>query len=73
MTIAGKTGTGDGFVDAWFIGYTADVVIGVWFGNDRPVEMTGLYGGTGPARAFNAVLARLVKYTDLTSADRKLL
>ena len=73
MTIAGKTGTGDDFVDAWFIGYTADVVMGVWFGNDRPVEMTGLYGGTGPARAFNAVLARLVEYTDLTSADRKLL
>ncbi|MDE0457875.1 MAG: transglycosylase domain-containing protein, partial [Chromatiales bacterium] len=68
MNIAGKTGTGDGFVDAWFIGYTADVVIGVWFGNDRPVEMTGLYGGTGPARTFNAVLARLVEYTDLTSA-----
>lgn len=73
MTIAGKTGTGDGFVDAWFIGYTTDVVMGVWFGNDRPAEMTGLYGGTGPARTFNAVLARLVKYTDLTSADRELL
>ena len=71
MEIAGKTGTGDGFVDAWFIGYTADLVIGVWFGNDRPVEMTGLYGGTGPARTFRAVLARLVEHTDLASSRRR--
>ena len=65
MPIAGKTGTGDGFVDAWFIGYTTDLVIGVWFGNDRPMEMTGLYGGTGPARTFKAIMMRLVEYTDL--------
>ena len=70
MQIAGKTGTGDGFVDAWFIGYTANLVIGVWFGNDRPVEMTGLYGGTGPARTFRAVLTRLVEHTDLASPRR---
>ena len=70
MPIAGKTGTGDGMVDAWFIGYTTDLVIGVWFGNDRPVEMTGLYGGTGPARTFRAILTNLVEYTDwLTTTD----
>ena len=67
LEIAGKTGTGDGFVDAWFIGYTPELVIGVWFGNDRPMEMTGLYGGTGPARTFRSILARLVEHTDLTS------
>ena len=42
--VAGKTGTGDSFVDAWFIGYTKDLVIGVWIGNDRPRSMSGVYG-----------------------------
>ena len=41
--IAGKTGTTDGYRDAWFIGYTSDIVIGVWVGFDdeRPVRLTG--------------------------------
>lgn len=41
--VAGKTGTTDGYRDAWFIGYTPDVVIGVWVGFDdeRPVKLTG--------------------------------
>jgi penicillin-binding protein 1A len=32
--IAGKTGTTNDFVDAWFIGYTPDIVVGVWVGFD---------------------------------------
>jgi penicillin-binding protein 1B len=41
--IAGKTGTTDGYRDAWFVGYTSDLVIGVWVGFDdeRPVRLTG--------------------------------
>jgi penicillin-binding protein 1B len=41
--IAGKTGTTDGYRDAWFVGYTSDLVIGVWIGFDdeRPVRLTG--------------------------------
>jgi len=41
--VAGKTGTTDGYRDAWFIGYTSDVVIGVWVGFDdeRPLRLTG--------------------------------
>lgn len=41
--VAGKTGTTDGYRDAWFIGYTADIVIGVWVGFDdeRPIKLTG--------------------------------
>ena len=31
---AGKTGTTQDYRDAWFIGYTADLVAGVWLGND---------------------------------------
>ena len=41
--VAGKTGTTDGYRDAWFVGYTPDIVIGVWVGFDdeRPIKLTG--------------------------------
>lgn len=41
--IAGKTGTTDGYRDAWFVGYTSDLVIGVWVGFDdeRAIRLTG--------------------------------
>lgn len=41
--VAGKTGTTDGYRDAWFVGYTPDIVIGVWVGFDdeRPLKLTG--------------------------------
>ncbi len=41
--VAGKTGTTDGYRDAWFIGYTSDMAIGVWVGFDdeRPLQLTG--------------------------------
>jgi len=41
--IAGKTGTTDGYRDAWFVGYSSDVAIGVWVGFDdeQPVRLTG--------------------------------
>ena len=40
---AGKSGTTDGLRDAWFIGYTPDLVVGVWVGMDdgTPVGLTG--------------------------------
>ena len=64
--VAGKTGTGDEFTDAWFMGYTADLVIGVWFGNDNPRTMPELYGAAGPARTFNGILSRLARFTGVT-------
>lgn len=41
--VAGKTGTTDGYHDAWFVGYTPEFVIGVWVGFDdeRPSRLTG--------------------------------
>jgi 1A family penicillin-binding protein len=40
---AGKTGTTDGLRDAWFVGYTPDLVVGVWVGldNGSPLGLTG--------------------------------
>ncbi len=46
---AGKTGTTDEYKDAWFIGYTPDIVTGVWVGNDDNSKMANLTGGTVPA------------------------
>jgi penicillin-binding protein 1A len=45
--VGGKTGTTDDFRDAWFIGFTPDVVTGVWVGFDTPrTIMARGYGGT---------------------------
>lgn len=67
LMVAGKTGTGDNYVDAWFIGYTSDLVIGVWLGNDSPVEMHGVYGGNSSARVFNEILKKVTFYTDIAA------
>jgi penicillin-binding protein 1A len=50
---AGKTGTTQDSRDALFIGYTADLVCGVWFGNDDDSPMKRVTGGTLPARAWH--------------------
>jgi penicillin-binding protein 1A len=49
---AGKTGTTQDYRDAWFIGYTTDLVAGVWFGNDDDAPMRRVTGGTLPALAW---------------------
>ena len=53
---AGKTGTTQDFHDAWFIGYTADLVAGVWLGNDDNSPMKHVTGGTLPARTWRAFM-----------------
>lgn len=48
----GKTGTSQDFRDAWFIGFTSDLVTGVWFGNDNASPMDKVTGGGLPARTW---------------------
>ncbi len=55
---AGKTGTSQEFRDAWFVGYTADLVAGAWFGNDDETPMKNVTGGNLPARLWGRVMAR---------------
>jgi penicillin-binding protein 1A len=45
----GKTGTSQNYVDAWFVGFAGDLVVGVWVGNDDRTPMRGVTGGTAPA------------------------
>ena len=53
---AGKTGTSQDFRDAWFIGYTPDLVAGVWIGNDDGRGMKGVTGGGLPAQVWRDVM-----------------
>ncbi|KGF47932.1 penicillin-binding protein [Veillonella montpellierensis DNF00314] len=51
--MAGKTGTTDDSKDAWFVGYTPDMVTAVWMGDDYGVEtLNGTTGGTVPAQIW---------------------
>ncbi len=49
---AGKTGTSQDYRDAWFVGFTADLVVGVWVGNDDGTPMQGVSGSGLPARIW---------------------
>ena len=55
--IAGKTGTSQDFRDAWFVGFSADYVTGVWIGNDGGAPMKKATGGGLPARIFKTFMA----------------
>ena len=55
--IAGKTGTSQNFRDAWFLGWSADLVAGVWMGNDDDRAMNGVTGGGLPAHLWRAFMA----------------
>ena len=52
----GKTGTTNDYRDALFVGFTADYVAGVWFGNDDREEMERVAGGSLPARLWRNVM-----------------
>jgi penicillin-binding protein 1A len=54
---AGKTGTSQNYRDAWFVGYTADIICGVWVGNDGFKPMNGVTGGTVPALIWENFMA----------------
>jgi len=49
---AGKTGTTDAYRDAWFVGFTTDIVVGVWVGNDDNSPMDNVTGGDLPAKIW---------------------
>jgi penicillin-binding protein 1A len=52
-TAAGKTGTSQDFRDAWFIGYTAHLVTGVWLGNDDGSPTKKMTGGNLPVEIWS--------------------
>ncbi len=53
---AGKTGTSQDFRDAWFVGYTGQLVTGVWLGNDDNAPTRKITGGSLPVEVWSAVM-----------------
>ena len=64
---AGKTGTTDENVDAWFIGYTPEIVTGVWVGYDRGKTLGS--GNTGGKIAAPIWLDFMRKATGTSKAS----
>jgi 1A family penicillin-binding protein len=57
--VAGKTGTTQAARDAWFIGFSANYVAGVWMGYDDNTPLTGVTGGGLPAEIWHEVMKRV--------------
>ena len=55
--VAGKTGTSQDYRDALFIGFTADLVAGVWVGNDDNTPMNKVTGGSLPTHIWHDFMA----------------
>ena len=58
IPVAGKTGTTQEYRDAWFIGFTPDIVVGVWAGNDDNAPMNRVVGGDIPAGIWHDFVVR---------------
>ncbi len=56
---AGKTGTTQGGRDAWFVGFTADYVAGVWMGYDDNSKLSGVTGGGLPAEIWRETMLKV--------------
>ncbi|WP_372887628.1 transglycosylase domain-containing protein, partial [Shimia sp.] len=57
--VAGKTGTTQAARDAWFIGFTAEYVAGVWMGYDDNTPLTGVTGSGLPAEIWHEAMRRV--------------
>jgi len=57
--LGGKTGTSNGNRDAWFVGATNNMIVGVWVGNDDFTPMSSkITGGTIPAEIFHDIVVK---------------
>lgn len=60
--LAGKTGTTNDFIDAWFVGFTPNLAVGVWVGFDTPQTLGyGESGGRAAAPIFRDFMAEALK------------
>lgn len=61
--VAVKTGTTDDYKDAWTIGYTPSVVLGVWVGNNNNKPMSGIAGSSGAGPIWRGMMAYMLQGT----------
>ena len=59
LPVAGKTGTTQAARDAWFVGFSADYIVGVWMGYDDNTPLTGVVGGGLPAEIWRETMRRI--------------
>jgi penicillin-binding protein 1A len=57
LVISGKTGTTNNSTNAWFNGFTGNLVCSVWFGNDDNTGMQKMTGGELPAQSWKQIMA----------------
>jgi penicillin-binding protein 1A len=76
ISVAGKTGTTDNYADAWFVGFTPELVVAVWVGYPdrlRPMltEFDGepVTGGTLPAEIWRTFVSSVAEPDDTSSFD----
>lgn len=67
---AGKTGTTDDYRDAWFVGYTPNLVAAVWIGQDSGGTLDGIGGGSTPAIIWRQFMVEAVKELPAASFQR---
>ncbi|HEX4893024.1 MAG TPA: PBP1A family penicillin-binding protein [Hyphomicrobiaceae bacterium] len=68
---AGKTGTSQDHRDAWFIGFSDDLIAGVWVGNDDGSPMRGVTGGSLPAEIWRRFMTESGPALATTSASSR--
>ncbi|WP_375451036.1 penicillin-binding protein 1A [uncultured Devosia sp.] len=59
--VAGKTGTTNDYKDAWFVGFTPELVVGVYLGYDTPRSMGTVTGGSYPVQVFTEFMGNALK------------
>jgi len=67
--VAGKTGTSQDYVDAWFIGFSSDYTAGVWMGNDDNSRMWKVTGGLLPTDVDKKYKPLLIRSDDPDDAQ----
>jgi penicillin-binding protein 1A len=67
--LAGKTGTTSSNKDGWFLGFTPDLVAGVWIGRDDARAVAGLAGGRAPAQTFAAFMGAALRGVPVGKLD----
>ena len=63
---AGKTGTTDTNIDAWFVGYTPDLSTAVWVGDDNNKPMQRMYGSGAPLSIWHEFMINALASTPRT-------
>lgn len=72
LNVGGKTGTSQEYRDAWFVGYTGNMITGVWMGNDDNTPMNHITGGSLPARYWHRYMSQTLSENIAVSAPPRM-